>query len=147
MTYFNLASYEKLIEKQAAAVPSVSVEMLADKTDRTLLLGSNSNGSTVHVFIKDGVLQFHEYAELDSENFYSITRISNGHVPMKIARPMVAFPRATDEEFAELMFSFHYGLSFCSFYSPTNQNVEQDESGYFGLTGEVSPAGYPLRSF
>lgn len=133
MGYLDLASYEKLVEKQTNEPVTISVESLEYKTDRTLTLGKNSNGTTLHVFIKDGVLHAHEYVEFPTEDYFTVTWLT-GDVQLTALRPSYyAIPQATDAEFAELLLSLNHGLEFSEWRAEVN-NVDESISGYFGVT-------------
>lgn len=132
MGYLDLDSYEKLIEKQTNEPVTISVDLLKDKTDRTLTLGKNANGTTLHVFIKDGILHAHEYAEFPNEDYFTVTWFA-GDVKLTSVRPTYyAIPRATDAEFAALMLSMNHGLEFAEWYAEVNK-VDESTSGYFGV--------------
>lgn len=133
MGYLDLASYEKLVEKQTNEPVTISVESLGYKTDRTLTLGKNGNGTTLHVFIKGGVLHAHEYVEFPTEDYFTVSWFE-GNVELTRLRPSYyAIPVATDEEFAELMLSMNHGLEFSAWQAEVNK-VDESISGYFGST-------------
>lgn len=132
MTYLDEDSYGKLIEKQTNDPVTISIESLKNKTDRTLTLGKNANGTTLHVFIKDGVLYSHEYVEFPNEDFFTVTWKS-GDIQLPALRPSYyAIPRATDAEFAELILSMNHGLEFTEWSADLNK-VTEDAFGYFGI--------------
>lgn len=129
MGYLDRDSYEKLVAKQESEPVVVTVDSLNDKTDRTLTFGKNVNGTTIHVFIKDGVLHAHEYVEFPSEDYFTVNWVSS-EVPLNLLRPsFYAVPEVTDTEFAELMRSLNHGLAFSAWGS---QLVMEYVSGYFG---------------
>lgn len=137
MVYFDQASYEKMLAKRKMTPVGLSVDSLAYKADRTLTLGKNQNGATLHVFIKDGVLHAHEYLELPgklpgSGSDYFTVSFHSGTVPASVLNPsFYAIPLATDVEFAALMLQFSHPLDFAEWNAGVNQ-VDELVSGYFG---------------
>lgn len=131
MGYLDRESYEELVEKQESAPVVVSIDALTDKTNRTLTFGKNASGTTLHVFVKDGLLHSHEYVEFPSEDYFTVSLVS-GFLQLDSLRPsFYAIPEVTDAEFAELMYSLGRGLTFAAWGS---QLVLEDISGYFGST-------------
>lgn len=137
MGYLDLASYEALQKKRKTAPIGFSVDSLSYKTDRTLTLGKNQNGATLHVFIKDGVLHAHEYLELpgpihgSGSDFFTVSWHSGTISPAVLNPSFYAIPVATDEEFAELMLRFSHPLEFAEWNAGVNL-VDENISGYFG---------------
>lgn len=132
MGYLDLATYEKLVERQKSEARTISADLLEFRGDRTLTLGKNSNGTTIHVFLQDRKLCLHEYVELNNGDGFTVNWVTD-NVLLSAARPsFYALPRATDEEFAELMFSLNYGLTFTEYFTKAN-DVSRNAAGYFGL--------------
>lgn len=136
MGYLDLASYEALQKRRKTTIIGLSIDSLSYKTDRTLTLGKNQNGATLHVFIKDGVLHAHEYLELPGINgsgsdYFTVSWHSGTISPAVLNPSFYTIPLATDEEFAELMLRFSHPLEFAEWNAGVNL-VDENISGYFG---------------
>lgn len=135
MGYLDLASFEELEKKRKSTPVVLSADSFSYKTDRTLTIGKNFSGAVLHVFIKDRVLHAHEYFEAPgkfADTDYITTSFRKGSLSVSELNPkFYAIPKATDQEFAELMLRFSDPLSFTKWDSSENNPIE-NISGYYG---------------
>lgn len=116
------------------STPKTHIEELDDRSDRTLTVGERGNGVYVHTYIENGELCVHHYS-YDYETGESVTffTLHGEEIPNNYMIPTVSSaPRATDAEFAALMFKKGTPLHFCEFGSYKNK-LEPLSGMYFGL--------------
>lgn len=144
MGYLNLASYEKLVAKRKTGSIGFASDSFSYKADRTLTLGKNASGTTLHVYLKDSVLHAHEYLELPDGRYFTVTWLEGTISPIALSPSFYAIPLATDEMFADLMVRFSHPLDFAEWRSGANLAGENFD-GFFGRIVKLNPETHPER--
>lgn len=96
----------------------VSVDQLKDRRERTLLYGYNLDRTTVHVYLKDGVIHYYHYDHNDIQIAYcSCTRMhAQSLVPTKRL-----YPEVCDFEFCTVLASMGVHLPFTTYGTMTRE--------------------------
>lgn len=132
MGYLTRTAYDKLTQARTASAIGISADSFETQSNRTLTLGKNHNGATLHVFLKDGRLYAHEYLTYAAGDYLSFTILS-GTIDITAVRPSAyAIPIATDQEFAELMLRSLNPLRFAEWDSSANFAEGAFFPGYLG---------------
>lgn len=129
MPYLDRLSRDDVVTRGRDARQKISSFDFQDRTDRTLTLGQNDDGTTLHVYIQLGVLYSHKYYA-DREDIAGAC--FGGEIDTEFLAPdLVVTPRATDSEFAEMMIARYAPLRLADWDSEDNK-VEDSDTGYYG---------------
>lgn len=121
----------------------LSIDMMSDKSDRTLLIGRNDRRQQLHVYIKDHELQAVLYAVEWKNNKAQATDIRKLDMSEENALtfdiPFVFYPALCDFEFCQLLVNKQIKLHFTAYethegfaHSPVHNTF--DNSLYYGFT-------------
>lgn len=105
--------------------PDITIDVLTDQSDRTLLWGYTVDRHSHHVFIKDGELRMVVYGSTSKEPFL----MERGSLYAdKIAPNKRMYPEACDLEFCNALRRQSVDLVFTTF------NAEREPKTYYGET-------------
>ena len=103
---------EQLTEVRAikAAKPSISIDDLTDKSDRTLIYGYDVDRVTIHVYIENERISYYRYSR--SGEFMDFRNDERWHDPEYLVPNKRAYPEATDFEFATILARIGHPITF-----------------------------------
>lgn len=131
MPYLDRIYRDELVTRKRSTRPNLSAFDFADRTDRTLTLGRNQDGTILHVYIKSNLLYAHKYLALENGEYSSVVCFVGRIDPTFMQPTDYAIPRATDSYFAETMMTESLHLNLVEWDSKENQ-IEDSDTGYFG---------------
>ena len=129
MPYLDRLARDYVVTRIRDSRPELSVSDFQDRTDRTLLLGKNDDGTMLHVYIQRGVLYAHKYyadrEDIDGACFA-------GEIDTQyLVTDLYTIPRTVDAELAELLIARYAPLRLADWDSEDNK-VEDSDTGYYG---------------
>ena len=128
----NREEYESLKDVDPE-IAMIDIDMLEDKSDRTLIYGYTCDRRDFHVFIDFGMIHVFVYGDGYPlrEDYYAS---DYKYEPQELVPDKRIYPEACDFEFCKLLKKFNIPLCFTSW----NNVPDKPKGGYYGRTSRYS---------